>query len=132
MMRVTILVAALVVIFSTPGACQQKATSPVAVCVQSSALTFTPRALPGAFVGVAYTASLSAMASGGTTPYTWAVTSGTLPTGLTLSPTGTLSGTPTATGNFTFSVTVTDSSVACAPGTVARHQSVTVAVKTAI
>lgn len=135
-MKATIAVVALIVLFSTPGSCQQKATAPVGVCVQSSALKFTPTALPQAFIGVAYSTSLSDMASGGTAPYTWAVTSGTLPAGITLSTTGTLAGTPTATGSFSFVVTVTDSSAACAPGTVAakrpRHQSVTVAIKTVI
>lgn len=48
-------------------------------------------------------------ASGGTSPYTW--TSTALPTGLSLNAaTGMLSGTPGAAGNFTFSVTATDSS----------------------
>ena len=43
-------------------------------------------------------------ASGGSSPYTFSKTSGTLPTGLTLSTAGVLSGTPTATGSFTFTV----------------------------
>jgi WD40 repeat protein len=41
--------------------------------------------------------------------FTWAVTSGTLPGGLALAPDGTLSGTPTAAGQFAFTVTATDS-----------------------
>jgi hypothetical protein len=48
-------------------------------------------------------------ATGGTGPYTFAKTAGTLPTGLTLSTAGVLSGTPTATGTFTFTITATDS-----------------------
>jgi uncharacterized protein YhjY with autotransporter beta-barrel domain len=49
-------------------------------------------------------------ASGGTGPYTYAVTAGTLPTGLTLNPnTGEISGTPTAAGAFSFTITATDS-----------------------
>jgi hypothetical protein len=48
-------------------------------------------------------------ATGGTEPYTWAVTSGTLPAGLTLSTTGLLAGVPTAAGVSSFTVTVTDS-----------------------
>ncbi|MCW0220506.1 MAG: putative Ig domain-containing protein, partial [Prosthecobacter sp.] len=55
----------------------------------------SPRTLPGAKVGTAYSQTLSA--TGGATPYAWAVSSGTLPAGLTLSAsTGLLSGTPTA------------------------------------
>jgi large repetitive protein len=41
--------------------------------------------------------------------YTFGITGGTLPTGLTLSTAGVLSGTPTALGTFSFTVTVTDS-----------------------
>jgi len=50
------------------------------------------------------------IASGGTAPYTWAISSGNLPAGLTLDSDGTLHGTPTATGTSTFTVEVTDSS----------------------
>lgn len=45
--------------------------------------------------------------SGGSAPYTFAVTSGQLPTGLTLSGDGVVSGTPTATGQVSFTITVT-------------------------
>lgn len=47
--------------------------------------------------------------TGGSPPYTWSVTKGTLPPGLTLSPGGSLSGTPTTAGSFPFTVTATDS-----------------------
>jgi hypothetical protein len=49
-------------------------------------------------------------ASGGTTPYSFALTGGTLPTGMSFSTsTGEISGTPTATLTLTtFTVTVTD------------------------
>src|SRR6266853_2161976 len=53
--------------------------------------------------------STALAATGGTGPYTWAVTTGTLPTGLALSSSGMLSGTPTVAGTFPFTVTVTDS-----------------------
>jgi hypothetical protein len=43
-------------------------------------------------------------ASGGVSPYTFTVTSGALPNGLTLTTAGVLSGTPTALGGFTFTV----------------------------
>lgn len=48
-------------------------------------------------------------AYGGTGSLTFSVTSGNFPTWLTLSSTGVLSGTPTASGSYTFTVTVTDS-----------------------
>jgi sugar lactone lactonase YvrE len=63
--------------------------------------------LPAATVGLRYTTQLDAIA--GTAPYTWSVSSGALPTGLTLSPAGSLSGTPQTAGAFTFTVSVTDS-----------------------
>ena len=48
-------------------------------------------------------------ATGGTTPYTWSRSSGTLPPGLTMTTAGVLSGTPTTAGTFTFTVQVIDS-----------------------
>jgi len=57
---------------------------------------------------VAYSASLSV--AGGTAPYSWSVSSGALPTGLTLAATGAISGTPTAAGDSSFTVLATDSS----------------------
>ena len=69
--------------------------------------TSTPSPLPQGTVGVAYSQTLSA--SGGTSPYTWSVTSGALPGGLALSSSGTISGAPTAAGTFGFTVQVRDS-----------------------
>jgi len=48
-------------------------------------------------------------ASGGNAPYTWAVTSGSLPPGFTLSPGGMLSGKATTSGSWNFTVQVADS-----------------------
>jgi hypothetical protein len=60
-------------------------------------------------VGVAYSGSCSA--SNGTAPYTYSITSGALPAGLTLNTsTGAITGTPTTQGaNSSFTVTATDS-----------------------
>ncbi|MBZ5728150.1 MAG: putative Ig domain-containing protein [Acidobacteriia bacterium] len=67
----------------------------------------TPSALPGGVAGVAY--SLSFNVTGGTPGYSFAIVSGALPPGLTLSAGGTLSGTPTTAGQFAFGLRVTDS-----------------------
>jgi hypothetical protein len=49
-------------------------------------------------------------ATGGTTPYSWSISSGALPAGLIISAaTGTISGTPTAAGSFSFTASATDS-----------------------
>lgn len=55
--------------------------------------------------------SVQLTAEGGTTPYNWAITTGSLPPGISLSPSGLISGTPTALGSYAFYYTVTDSAV---------------------
>lgn len=71
------------------------------------ATTITQETLPDGRVGVAYSQDLEA--TGGTAPYTFAVQSGSLPTGLSLAgATGVISGTPTAVGEFTFTIRATD------------------------
>lgn len=72
----------------------------------------SPFTMPQATVGQAYSANIGTVANvtGGTPPYSYALSSGTLPAGLALSATGTVSGTPTTAGTSNFSVTVTDSS----------------------
>jgi hypothetical protein len=70
------------------------------------AITVSPSSLPNGTVGVAYNHPLSA--SGGTGSYTFAVTAGSPPTGLTLNSNGTWSGTPSAANTFDFTVTATD------------------------
>ncbi|MFC1661569.1 putative Ig domain-containing protein, partial [Gemmatimonadota bacterium] len=68
-------------------------------------LAITTTSLPGGYVGIAYSSTLAA--TGGTTPYSWAVTVGSLPAGLSLSSsTGVISGTPTTVENPTFTVQV--------------------------
>ncbi|HEY4145790.1 putative Ig domain-containing protein [Pinirhizobacter sp.] len=85
----------------------QTADQAFQLTVNGPSMTITPATVPGGTVGHAYSQVLST--SGGVGPYSYAVTSGALPGGLSLSSTGTLTGTPTATGNFNFSVASTDS-----------------------
>jgi len=73
-------------------------------------IVIAPPTLPNGQAGVAYNQTLSA--SGGTAPYTFAVTAGALPAGMTLSPTGILSGAPTVAGSYNFTVTATDANTA--------------------
>ena len=65
-------------------------------------------ALTGGTAGTAYSTSLTQTGALGTPNY--AVTAGALPPGMTLSSGGTISGTPTATGTFNFTATVSDAS----------------------
>lgn len=74
----------------------------------TTALSITTTALPSATVGTGYAQGVEK--SGGQTPYTWSVSSG-LPSGLNInSSTGAIYGTPNASGTFSFTVTVRDSS----------------------
>ena len=84
-------------------------------------LTLTPATLPSGIVGVAYSQSFST--AGGVAPYSYAVTAGTLPAGLTLSAAGTIGGTPTTAGTSNFTVTATDSTGGTA-ATVAQAYSI--------
>lgn len=67
----------------------------------------TTTSLTAGTTGTAYNATLKV--GSGTAPYSWSVSSGSLPAGLSLSSAGVISGTPTAAGTPSFSVKVTDS-----------------------
>jgi len=82
-------------------------TTSYSVTINCPVITLLPATLPNGTVGTLYDQTVSG--SGGAAPYTFAVTSGNLPTGLTLnSSTGQISGTPTAAGTFNFDITATD------------------------
>jgi large repetitive protein len=88
------------------------ASQPFSVLINSTAapvITQTPPP-PPATNGIYYGFQFSE--TGGALPLSWAVTSGTPPPGLTFGSDGSLSGTPTAAGSFTFTVTLTDSASA--------------------
>lgn len=69
-------------------------------------LTVSTSSLAGGTVGTGYSATLAA--TGGTPPYSWAVTSGATPPGITLSSGGALTGTPTTAGTYSLTAEVTD------------------------
>jgi CSLREA domain-containing protein len=69
-------------------------------------ITVNPAMLVNGFQGLASSQTLTA--TGGSSPYTFAVTTGSLPGGLTLASGGALTGTPTTAGSFNFIVTATD------------------------
>ena len=77
-----------------PGSCQT--------------LTIDPAQVPDGHVGQPYSQQLTA--SGGAPPYVYGVTSGSLPPGIALSPTGLLSGAPIAGGVYSFTVTAVGAS----------------------
>ncbi len=113
---------------SSTGTGPFNATSgPLTLAVNLPAIAFSPAGpgLPSATVGTSYSQSITA--SGGTSPYTYALASGSLPAGLTLSSGGTLSGTPTASGTFLFMVRATDSSTGTGPYTNNTNYVLTVA-----
>jgi Putative Ig domain len=67
--------------------------------------SITTTSLPTAVVGGSYSATLTI--ADGEAPFTWSVTGGSLPTGLSLDSDGTISGSPTVAGRSTFTVGAT-------------------------
>jgi CSLREA domain-containing protein len=96
---------------STPGADQRGLTRPFNTARDIGAfecvIDMTPTSLPSGIQNMAYS-STTLTGSNGTTSYTFAITSGSLPMGLSLSSAGLLSGTPTQTGSFPLVITMTD------------------------
>jgi hypothetical protein len=93
-----------------PQTAQATLTLAIAGAASGPTLALTTTTLPAATVSAAYSAALAA--TGGVSPYTFSMTNGTsLPVGLTLAPSGAISGTPTTTGTTSFSVQVVDSSM---------------------
>lgn len=93
---------------------------PLSITVQQPPpLQITTSSLANGSTGTGYTAPLNA--TGGVPPYTWSITQGQLPAGLSLvtnsNSTGTISGTPTLAGTSDFKVTVTDSEIPAGTGT---------------
>ena len=92
---------------STPSLTQ---TATFTLTISPASLVISTSSLPNGQTGVAYNATLAA--TGGVSPYTWSLTSGSLPAGLALNAsTGTITGTPSASVTGTpLTFKVTDSS----------------------
>lgn len=89
------------------GCSGSQAYSVVIAAAGCPIITLSPLALPSGLLGFPYSEAVSA--SGGTPPYTFAVSGGALPPGLLLDPaTGEIMGTPTSPGLFSFTITATD------------------------
>lgn len=90
---------------SSHAAVQRLSLSVVAASGNPSITTGSP--LPSGTVGVSYSETIAA--TGGTTPYSWSISAGALPAGLSIGATsGVISGIPSAAGSFSFTVEVTD------------------------
>jgi hypothetical protein len=104
--------------WSETGAENQGTVKVIAVCQRGSVVTsygggpatafeIVTGSLPSGTDSTAYYFALAAQY--GTAPYTWSITSGALPSGLTMSSAGVISGTPTVSGSFSITVQATDS-----------------------
>lgn len=85
----------------------QRTSLTVGLTVTAPPISVTTTSLPAGSEGTYYDTTLAA--TGGTAPYSWALVSGSLPSGLTLSPSGVLAGTPATSGSYTVTVRATDS-----------------------
>ena len=92
----------------TLAACGGSGTSYIPVAASSGTVAVKNSALPTGTRGTPYTMFLGA--SGGTPPYKWSIVTGNLPSGLTLSLDGIISGTPNVLGSFTVVFKIADSS----------------------
>jgi hypothetical protein len=82
-------------------------TKPFSITINPSDLTIVTDSLSDGVVGIAYSQALAA--SGGTPPYTWSISAGSLPDGLLLDPSsGSITGMPTTPGTSDFTVMLTD------------------------
>lgn len=106
------------VISGTPSTSQQTVTFRAtdqggnfvdkAIKFNSSPVITSDANLPGYGNGISYSFQLVATDDLSTAGITWSLTSGSLPTGLSLSSGGLISGTPSTTSSFSFTITATD------------------------
>ncbi len=94
-----------VLIFFAPATLPDK-RQPEVSAAQCPPIAVAPGSIPGASLGQTYSQTFTA--SGGQSPYTFTRSTGALPPGLFLNSGGGLSGTPTATGNYNFTIQARD------------------------
>lgn len=87
-------------------------------------LAFSPVTVPAAIKGEGYSQTITA--SGGTPGYTFSISAGTLPLGITLNSNGVLEGTASSAGSYTFQVKAVDSSTGSGPFTIYRYYTLAV------
>ena len=93
---------------STTGAGPYSISQAFTWTITAPSIVLSPATLPAATDGVSYSAQI--IGSAGTAPYnSFVITGGALPPGLTMSSSGLITGTPTAAGSFSFSLTADDS-----------------------
>jgi CSLREA domain-containing protein len=83
-------------------------TQAYTLAIAAPTIVLSPNSLPAGTYGTAYSQTITA--NGGIVPYTYQISAGSLPAGISFATNGTLSGTPSATGTFSFTVEATDSS----------------------
>jgi uncharacterized protein YhjY with autotransporter beta-barrel domain len=103
---------------SSGGAGPYQASRALTLTVNPPTISLAPTTLPDATLNLAYSQTVSA--SGGVGGYAYAVTAGALPTGLSLSANGAMSGAPTVSGTFNFTISATDAATGAGPYTGAR------------
>lgn len=92
---------------SDAGNPAQVTSASLSIVIAPITLKILSPSLPSGTQNASYSSMLQA--SGGSGPYSWSISSGALPAGLTLAANGAVTGTPTAGGNFSFGATVKDS-----------------------
>jgi uncharacterized protein YhjY with autotransporter beta-barrel domain len=91
---------------ASTGAGPYTGSASYSLTVTAPTITVSPASLPAASAGSAYSQTITA--SGGSGGYAYSLTAGALPPGIAFSSAGVLSGTPTASGTYNFTVTATD------------------------
>jgi hypothetical protein len=103
------------VVSTTPSTAPTPVASPPVASPSASTLSVASLPVHNGEVGIGYLA-VTLQAAGGTGPYTWAVAGGAFPPGLSLSPSGVITGKNTTSGHFGFNAKVTDAGGQVATG----------------